>query len=155
MQPTPSSACRAAAQFNERGGGDGGTARLWRAGRQWPAALAAASTTFEIMKTRHLIPIALALLGCSSTTPHTTTLTAKQAGVVAQRLANEKAQTLFHCQPFRNSPLAEFVQGHWTWHDLRGQGSGDVEATVEFEANGAKPKTSIVWLESRPISRLP
>ena len=23
---------------NERGGGDGGTARLWRAGRQWPAA---------------------------------------------------------------------------------------------------------------------
>src|ERR1035441_905813 len=141
------------------------------------------------MKTRYLIPLALALLGCSSTTPRTTTLTAEQAGAVAQRLrllvrqplsnrpsrpktrtttltaeqagavaqrlANEKAQTLFHCQPFRNSPPAEFVQGHWTWHDLRGQGSGDVEATVEFEANGAKPKTSVVWLESRPISRLP
>jgi hypothetical protein len=107
------------------------------------------------MKTRYLIPLALALLGCSSTTPRTTTLTAEQAGAVAQRLANEKAQTLFHCQPFRNSPPAKFVQGHWTWHDLRGQGSGDVEATVEFEANGAKPKTSVVWLESRPISRLP
>ena len=127
---------------------------LGRPHRSVPA-LAAASTTFEIMKTRYLIPLALALLGCSSTTPRTTTLTAEQAGAVAQRLANEKAQTLFHCQPFRNRPPAEFVQGHWTWYDLRGQGSGDVEATVEFEANGAKPKTSVVWLESRPISRLP
>jgi hypothetical protein len=101
------------------------------------------------MKTRYLIPLALALLGCSRATPRTTPLTAGQAGALAQQLANEKAQALFHCQPFHDGPPAQFVQGHWTWHDQRGQGSGDVEATVEFEANGAKPKISVVPLESR------
>jgi hypothetical protein len=102
------------------------------------------------MKTRYLIPLALVLLGCSSTTPRTTTLTADQAGALAQQLANEKAQTLFNCQPFRNGAPAQFVHGHWTWHCLQAQGQADVEATVEFKADGTEPKVSVVPLDSRP-----
>ena len=101
------------------------------------------------MKARYFVPLALALLGCSSTTTHTTPLTADQAGALAQQLANGKAQTLFKCQPFRNGPPAQFVQGHWVWHDLRGYGGGDIEATVEFAVNGANPDIRILQLESR------
>jgi hypothetical protein len=114
-----------------------------------------ASTTFEIMKTRYFIPLALALLGCSSTAPRTTTLTAEQAGAVAQRLANEKAQTLFNCQPFRNGQPARFVQGHWTWHRFQAEGQGDLEATVEFDADGAEPKVRVVLLDSRSSPKPP
>jgi len=101
------------------------------------------------MKTRYLIPLALALLGCSSTTPRTATLTTDQAGSLAQQLANEKAKTLFNCQPFRNGTPAQFVQGHWVWHDLRGQGSGDLEATVTFAFDGANPDVSVTQLDSQ------
>src|SRR5437588_8498647 len=62
--------------------------------------LAAASVRFEIMKTQYLILLAVALLGCSSTPPRVIPLTAEQAGALAQKLANERAQTLFNCQPF-------------------------------------------------------
>lgn len=72
-----------------------------------------------------------------------------QAGALAQRLANEKAQTLFNCQPFRNRSPAKFVQGHWVWHDLRGQGAGDIEATVEFALDGANPDVRVVQLDNR------
>jgi hypothetical protein len=121
--------------------------------RQRGQTLPAANTKFDIMKTRYFIPLALALLGCSSTTTRTTTLTADQAGALAQQLANGKAQTLFKCQPFRNGPAASFVRGHWVWHDLRGYGGGDIEATVEFAVNGANPDIRILQLESR--ARLP
>jgi hypothetical protein len=107
------------------------------------------------MRTQHLIPILIMLAGCSTTAPRTSTLTAEQAGVLAQQLANDKAQTLYNCQPFRNAPPAQFVQGHWTWHQQQAQGLGDVDATVEFAANGAEPKVSVVQLESRPKPRLP
>jgi hypothetical protein len=46
------------------------------------------------------MPLALALLGCSRATPRTTPLAADQAGALAQQLANEKAQALFHCSHF-------------------------------------------------------
>jgi hypothetical protein len=105
------------------------------------------------MRIRYLMPLALALLGCSRATPRTTPLAADQAGALAQQLANEKAQALFHCQPFHDGPPAQFVQRHWTWHRLQAQGQGDIEANVEFEADGAKPKISVVRLESR--ARLP
>ena len=105
------------------------------------------------MKTRYLILLALALLGCRSTTPRATPLTADQAGALAQKLANEKAQTLFNCQPFRNGPPAQFVQGHWAWHAFRAQGAGDIDATVEFAADGAKPSVSVTQLYSSPRNR--
>ena len=95
------------------------------------------------------------LAGCSTTAPRPTTLTADQAGALALKLANEKAQALFHCQPFHNGPPARFVQGHWTWHQLQAAGQADIEATVEFEANGAEPKVKVVPLESRSTPKLP
>jgi len=95
------------------------------------------------------------LAGCNPTAPRSTTLTADQAGALAQRLANEKAQALFNCQPFRNSAPAQFVQGRWTWHQLQAAGQADVEATVEFEANGAEPKVKVVPLDSRSSLKLP
>ena len=105
------------------------------------------------MKTRYLILLAFALLGCSSTTPCAISLTADQAGALAQKLANEKARALFNCQPFRNGPPAQFVQGHWAWHALQGQGIGDVEATVEFAASGANPHVSVTRLADKSMVR--
>ena len=105
------------------------------------------------MKTRYLIPFVLALLGCSSTAPRATTLTVEQAGALARQLANEKAQAQFNSQPFRDGPPAQFVQGHWAWHDMRGQGSGDLEATVTFASDGANPDVSVTQLDSKGILR--
>src|ERR1039457_2039422 len=103
------------------------------------------------MNTLYLIPLALALLGCSNSTPRPTTLTSDKAGVLAQQLANEKAQALFNCQPFHNGPPGEFVQGHWAWHDLRGKGSGDFEAPVEFATDGGKSNVNVTRLDSSRI----
>lgn len=77
------------------------------------------------------------------------TLTGAQALALAQQLANEKAQTLYNCQPFRNGPPAKLVQGYWVWHDQRGQGAGDVEATVKFAADGTNPDVNVILLDSR------
>jgi beta-lactamase regulating signal transducer with metallopeptidase domain len=82
-------------------------------------------------------------------------LTRDEARVLAERLANEKAQALYNCQPFRNGPQAQFVRDHWTWHRLQAQGEGDIEATVEFAADGAEPKVTVVRLESVPSMRIP
>jgi hypothetical protein len=87
---------------------------------------------------------------CSTTAPRASKLTADQAGSLAQQLANEKAQTLYNCQPFRKGPPAQFVQGHWSWHHIQAQGHGDIEGTVEFAADGAEPKVRVVWLDSLP-----
>jgi hypothetical protein len=45
------------------------------------------------------------------TAEKSTTLTAEQAKTVAMRLANDKASTLYHCQPFRDGQPARFVAG--------------------------------------------
>jgi len=77
-------------------------------------------------------------------------MTSNEAGSLAEHLANEKAQALYNCQPFRNSPPARFVRDHWTWHRLKAQGLGDIEATVELAADGAEPKVTVVRLVSIP-----
>ena len=76
--------------------------------------------------------------------PHA--LTAVQAGALAQKLANEKAQSLYGIQPFPNRHPAEFIHGAWAWHDLQGCESGDIQATVNFEADGAIPSVSVTRL---------
>jgi hypothetical protein len=81
-----------------------------------------------------------------------TMLTADQAGLLAQQLANEKAQELYSCQPFRDGPPARLVQGHWEWHRLQAVGQTDMKATVEF-AVGREPKVTVILLDSR--ARLP
>lgn len=101
--------------------------------------------------------------------------TPEEVGGVAWKLANEKAQTLFNCQPFPDRP-AQFVQGHWTWHCEQAQGQGDFEATVEFDAKflklwlsttnlpeataefepkSAKPRVTVLRLDSRSSPKLP
>jgi len=82
-------------------------------------------------------------------------LTGAQAEALAEQLANAKAKALYNCQPFRKGTPATFVQGRWVWHDLRGQGSSDVEATVKFAADGTNPEVAVILLDSRLISQLP
>jgi hypothetical protein len=77
-------------------------------------------------------------------------LTAAEAEALAIELANEKAQALYNCQPFRKGTPAELVQGHWVWHDLRGYQVFDVEATVKFAADGTNPEVDVMLLDSRP-----
>jgi hypothetical protein len=82
-------------------------------------------------------------------------LTAEQAKTVAMRLANDKAFTLYHCQPFRDGQPARFVAGQWVWVDLRGFGHGDIQATVEFAAVGSTSSVDLKLLDSQNQSRLP
>ena len=82
-------------------------------------------------------------------------LTGAQAEALAEQLANAKAKALYNCQPFRKGTPAQFVQGHWVWHDLRGQGSLDVEATVKFAADGTNPEVDVILLDSRHSLQLP
>jgi beta-lactamase regulating signal transducer with metallopeptidase domain/tetratricopeptide (TPR) repeat protein len=78
----------------------------------------------------------------------TRVLTAAEAEALAIELANEKAQALYNCQPFRKGAPAELVQGRWVWNDLRGRGSLDVEATVKFAADGTNPEVDVMLLDS-------
>jgi hypothetical protein len=101
------------------------------------------------MKIPSLYVLALALAGCTPDKPRTTALTAAQATDLALRLANEKSQVLYQCRPYTNGPAAQFVEGYWVWHDRRGQGQVDFEATVRFANDGAEPSVSVLLLDSR------
>ena len=101
------------------------------------------------MKTRHLIALALLLTGCSSP-PRTPPLSVEQATALACKLANEQAQAQYHCQPFRDGPPAQFVEGHWVWRDLKARGQMDVEGSVQFAPDGANPKVSVLLLDNLP-----
>jgi hypothetical protein len=105
------------------------------------------------MRTKYLLPFAAFLAGCSSTPTQTATLTSDKAGSLAQQFANEKAQTLYHCQPFQRAKPAQLIEGHWVWSQIQGQGKSDLEAKVEFKANGADPKVILTRLESIPKIR--
>ena len=102
----------------------------------------------DAMKLRHVIAIALLLAGCSSS-PQTHNLSVERATALARRLANEQAQAQYHCQPFRDGPAAESVQGHWVWRDLKGQGQLDVEGSVDFAADGSNPSVRVILLDNR------
>jgi beta-lactamase regulating signal transducer with metallopeptidase domain len=78
------------------------------------------------------------------------TLTAAQAQALALRLANEKAQALYHRQPFRDGPPAQWVQGQWVWQAEQGQGTLDIEAIVKFAQDGTNPDVNVRLLDSRP-----
>lgn len=102
------------------------------------------------MKIQYLISFAALLAGCSSTATRSAALTSDQAGSLAQQLANAKAQTLYHCQPFHTAEPAQFIKNHWVWHQIQGQGKGDLEAKVEFKADGANPKVTLTPMVSVP-----
>ena len=103
------------------------------------------------MKTKYLIPLVAFMVGCRSTATRTATLTSDKAGSLAQQLANEKAQTLYQCQPFQKAQPAQLIEGHWVWRQIQGQGRGDLEAKVEFKSDGTDPKVTLTRLENVPI----
>jgi hypothetical protein len=81
----------------------------------------------------------------------TVALTSKQATDLAQKLANDKAETLYNCRPFSNGSPAQLVEGFWLWRETRGQGHVDLEAEVKLAQDGGNPSVNVVLLDSRPI----
>jgi hypothetical protein len=85
------------------------------------------------VKTRFPILLALTLVGCESSR-QSASLTPEQVENMATRLANEKADTMYHRQPFHDGQSPNFVAGHWVWRQLS---PGDLEATVDLAADGS------------------
>ena len=102
------------------------------------------------MKTPCLIIFALFLLGCANT-HQSVSLTAEQAKTVAIRLANDKASSLYHLQPFRDGQSAQFVSGHWLWVEQQGFGHGDLQVTVELAADGSTNEVDLQLLHNQAI----
>ena len=92
------------------------------------------------------------IVSCVST-QRSALLTAKQAKIVALRLANDTASKIYHCQPFRDGEPVRFVAGHyWVWTDLRGYGKVDFQVTVELAADGSTNSVEIKLLDSQRVS---
>ena len=85
------------------------------------------------MKKTAIMILGGVLVGCASSQPRAS-LTAEQATVLAMRLANDKASTAYHRQPFHDAQPASFDGGRWVWRQLT---SGDIEATVELALDGS------------------
>ena len=76
-------------------------------------------------------------------------MTAEQAKTVAIRLANDKASTFYHCQPFRDGQSAQFVAGRWLWVEQQGFGHGDIQARVELAADGSTNNVDLQLLDTQ------
>jgi len=97
------------------------------------------------MKTSFIAVFAFLIAGCGSMQPKAS-LTAEQALTAATQLANAKADTLYHCQPFHDGQPVKFTQGCWIWTDNRGLGQGDIEARVELAADGSTNSVKVQFL---------
>ena len=84
---------------------------------------------------------------------HGAPLSVEQATALARKLANERAQAQYQCQPFRDGPSAEFIQGQWVWSDLKARGQLDVDASVSFAADGSNPSVRVTLLDNQPNPR--
>jgi len=100
------------------------------------------------MKISVISVFAFLLVGCESSRQNAS-LTSEQAKTVAIQLANQKADTLYHCRPFQDGQPASFTQGHWIWTDTRGYGRGDIQATVELAANGSTNNVDIELFDNQ------
>jgi len=98
------------------------------------------------MKTSLILLLAAGLVGCRSSQPRAA-LTAEQATTTAVRLANDKASTVYHRQPFHDGQPARFVADHWVWTDKQAFGRGDLEATVELAADGSTNNVDLNLLD--------
>jgi len=79
----------------------------------------------------------------------TALLSAEEAKTMAMRLANGKAFTLYHCQPFRDGQPSRFAAGQWVWVGQQGFGRGDIQATVELAADGSTNSVNLKLLDSQ------
>jgi len=103
------------------------------------------------MKISYIIISAFLLVGCSSSRQGAS-LTAEQAKTVAMRLANAKASSLYHCEPFRDGQSAQFVAGHWLWAERQGFGHSDFQVAVELAADGSTNNVDLQLLVSQAVS---
>ena len=106
------------------------------------------------MKTSLILVLAFVLVGCESSR-QSASLTADQAKTLAMRLANDKAATLYHSQPFVAGQPAQFVADHWLWVARQGFGRGDIQATVELAMDGSTNKVDLQVFESQEPSLPP
>jgi hypothetical protein len=104
----------------------------------------------RFMKIPCIIIFGLFLAGCANT-HQSSSLTAEQAKTVAIRLANDKASSLYHRQPFRDGQSAQFVAGHWLWVEQQGFGRGDFQVTVELAADGSTNNVDLQLLDNQAI----
>jgi hypothetical protein len=99
------------------------------------------------MKISVIAVVPFLLVGCESSRQGAS-LTPEQAQALAIQLANQKADTLYHCQPFHDGQPARFMQGHWVWSDTRGYGHGDIQAIVELAANGSTNNVDVEFFDN-------
>lgn len=102
------------------------------------------------MKTSLILLLAVLLVGCAGSRSGAS-LTAEQARLLALRLANDKALTVYHCQPFHTDQQPQFMAGHWVWTEVEGYGHSDLQATVELSADGLKHTVEVRLMDSRVI----
>jgi hypothetical protein len=98
------------------------------------------------MKTILVASSLVVFAGCQSSTP-SHSLTADTAESMCVQLANSKADSMIHRQPFRARQLARFEDGRWIWTDTSGAGSLDFKAKVELAANGSTNNVDIQILD--------
>jgi|SRR5450432_405004 hypothetical protein len=104
------------------------------------------------MKISLILVLAFGLIGCESPR-QSASLTADQAKTLAMRLANDKAATLYHSQPFIISQPAQLVAGHWLWVARQGFGRGDIQAIVEVAMDGSTNHVDLQIFDSQnPLS---
>jgi hypothetical protein len=106
----------------------------------------------HFMKTSLIIILAFIFVGCESSR-QSASLTPEQATTIAMRLANDKASTLYQCQPFVAGRSAQFVASHWLWVAQQGFGHGDIEARVELAMDGSTSKVDLQLFDSQNIVR--
>jgi hypothetical protein len=102
------------------------------------------------MKTSVITIFAFLFIGCANSR-QSASLTSGQATALAIHLANQKADTLYHCQPFRDGQPATFTRGQWVWSDTRGYGRGDIQAIVELAANGSTNYVNIELFDNQVV----
>jgi hypothetical protein len=103
----------------------------------------------RFMGTLHLVALMFFLAGCSTGMRRGKTLTSDQADALALQLANDKALTIYHCQPFQDARTARFGQGHWEWSQRQGFGHCDLEATVKLAPDGSTNAVDVKLLDNR------
>ncbi|HEX5399935.1 MAG TPA: hypothetical protein VFY06_12900 [Verrucomicrobiae bacterium] len=104
------------------------------------------------MKPMFITICALLLVGCAAS-PRSASLDTEQATALATQLANEKAFTVYHSQPFQKGQPAHFEAGHWIWTGRRGVGRSDLQATVELAADGSTNNVTLQLFDSQVIPR--
>lgn len=99
-----------------------------------------------------ILPLtAFLLAGCTTYKPASARLDSAGATALARKLANGKADQLYHCRPFTGGPEARRADGAWIWKDIKAHGLGDMEGAVTIPINGDKPLVTVLLLDNRTM----